>query len=91
VVTAWLAASRSSTGAGVPSAAASSEPRKRLREAPEQHRRAEGDDAVERGEQLPVVRGGLGEAEAGVDDDAVGSTPAETRRSTPRASSRARR
>ena len=59
-------------GAGVPSGPASRVPRKLLRLAPTSSGRPSARDRVEVGQQLPVVLAALGEAEPGVEHDAVG-------------------
>ena len=63
-----VAVSRPSGGRGVPSAPASRAPRKRLRDAPDQHRDAGGDELRQRMQQRPIVLRRLGESQSGVDD-----------------------
>ena len=80
-----VASSRPSGGRGVPSSSASSSPRNRLRDAPTSTGKPERQQHVQPAQQRPVVRGGLGEAQAGVEHEPrrVAPRPAPRRRPAP--------
>ena len=88
VVSATLASSRSSTGRGVPSGPARRVPRNDLRLDPTRMGAPSVLQLRQPLQQLPVVVGGLGEPEPGVDDEPVGRDPAAAR--ARRAAGRAR-
>ena len=67
-----MASSRSLAGRGLPSAAAKSLPRNVLRDDADQHGSTEDSELLESLQQLPVMLGGLGEAEPWINDQLLG-------------------